>query len=98
MNIKYDNMLQLFNVACPHCGDCGDLHQTNVEVWFREEDATNGIYAKVSSESVVYDNDMNNNPSSRRDGVRIKFMCYLCSNESHLDIVQHKGMTNITSK
>jgi len=38
---------------------------------------------------------MADNPSSRRDGVRVVLRCELCDRTSFIEIVQHKGQTLI---
>jgi hypothetical protein len=43
---------------------------------------------------LLVDEDMSNNPSSRRQGLKINFICECCEAKVHtLNIVQHKGST-----
>lgn len=82
-------------LLCPSCkGDY--LHQFSAEVYFVDsEDSERGNAFEISK-SCVRSVPMNNNPSARRDGIRIIFHCETCSASPSLTIVQHKGQT-ITS-
>jgi hypothetical protein len=70
-------------LKCPHCGDTY-LHQENVTIYHRAEDARytvvmaqNGhdmVVTKFPSEEVM-------NPSSRRHGIVIEFWCEYCNME-----------------
>ena len=91
-------------LACPLCENTY-LHQGPVEIYERGEDAEvvcqykidrgrgYGVYHLPSKES--------NNPSSRRQGLRLYFMCELCSQNPEkeydipLVIYQHKGKTYV---
>lgn len=80
-------------LRCPGCGT-GWLHQRRVEVFARGRgDAGEGIHATIEyGEGVTIDRSMEDNPSRRRDGVRITFDCEQCVGETFtLEIVQHKG-------
>jgi hypothetical protein len=91
-------------LKCPLCG-MEFLHQTAVEVFQRGEDEVLGTHVVVSQhEAVVIDRKMVNNPSSRRQGLRIRFECESCHmadptdhdlNAIFLCIVQHKGWTQV---
>jgi len=83
------------HMHCPTCGhDC--THQTRVEVYHRQGDASDapGQRVIVDGVTVHVDRDMTNNPSYRRDGIRIYFQCELEDHpEFSVTIVQHKGRT-----
>ena len=81
---------------CPVCGEDGHMHQRTVEVFQRAEDASIGLHVQVLTETVFVGSEMDGNPSSRRQGLRIKFECESCPDKPHfLTIVQHKGSTLI---
>jgi len=89
-------------LKCPKCGyDC--LHQALVEIYQRDgEDAPNGFAVSIDYSSMKLKTSQENNPSARRDGIRIYFICEECSAISEqnyklmpLTIVQHKGNTFI---
>jgi DNA-directed RNA polymerase subunit M/transcription elongation factor TFIIS len=80
-----------------NCSLCGgeNVHQQDVEVFIREEDANKGLHVSITSEpqSFKVDENMNDNPSPRRQGLKIKFWCEQCGTSSYLYILQHKGET-----
>ena len=88
-------------LLCPRCR-YDYLHQGRVEVYQRtEEDGASGIAAIIAG--AVSDGVMDNNPSHRRDGVRIWFFCEECcqgddgewQEDLAMTIVQHKGRTYV---
>ncbi len=80
-------------LLCPACGSAY-LHHYKVEVFRRDkEDADKGVHAVVWGSSVIVGNSMKDNPSSRRDGLRILFSCEGCPSISEMTLVQHKGST-----
>jgi len=94
-------------ISCPVCGG-GQLHQGKVEVWDRKQDDVEGIHVVIPHPSgqVVLDGEVDaGNPSPRRQGLAIDFMCERChykpfANPSRkvrdpftLYIFQHKGTT-----
>lgn len=81
-------------LACPLC-DCDYTHHGVVEVFHRpQEDAryqqitTDGRRAVFSSGAAT-----SPCPSSRRDGLRLRFWCEGCHGAFSLEISQHKGQT-----
>lgn len=80
------------DLECPRCGG-NYMHQGNVEVFMRKEDAETGNHALVEADRVTVDRVMAGNPSSRRQGVTIEFQCEDCEEPLGLAIVQHKGQT-----
>jgi hypothetical protein len=81
-------------LICPSCGNGsgGSLHQTEVTAYFRREDAVKGATVRVNDKLNAYTGtDQTGNPSERRDGVSITFMCECCNAHPVLNIVQHKG-------
>lgn len=88
-NFNYDDALK-----CYHCG--GDnLHQRDVSVFFRREDADVGLVVDVSPDEVhvAHQGDQAANPSDRRDGITIRMDCEFCDKYSFYHIIQHKGFT-----
>lgn len=92
------------STPCPNCGS-PTLHQETVEVFFRQEDADDGIAVAVQGKAVwSHDPDLipvavstsqAGNPSPRRDGVAIRFWCEACPATPVLNIIQHKGDTMV---
>jgi hypothetical protein len=74
---------------------CNNLHQTSVEIFDRQEDQKTGLHVVARrGKQLLVDEDMSNNPSSRRQGLKINFICECCEAKVHtLNIVQHKGST-----
>jgi len=81
-------------VKC-QCG-CECLHQYKVEVFERKEDDDTGLHISVKDQKVFIDNNINNNPSGRRQGVKIYFRCEWCTKKTVLSLAQHKGATYIS--
>jgi hypothetical protein len=84
-------------LTCPACGS-NNLHHDRVLVFSRDEDAEATTVTEVTSERTVIATTPSraaNNPSSRRDGLAIKFWCENCSAKPELTIAQHKGETQI---
>ena len=80
-------------LLCPSCGDFY-LHQHSVSVFDREEDSDTGRRTVVNGSSVLVDEEMKDNPSRRRQGLSIDFLCeFGCT--ATLAIFQHKGCTEI---
>lgn len=74
---------------------CENLHQESVEIFDRSEDCDTGlhVWAKLG-EPILVDENMSGNPSTRREGLKIKFSCECCEGRVHtLNITQHKGET-----
>jgi hypothetical protein len=87
---------------CPRCRS-PNLHHSSVTSFNRKEDeefvtVTTMASSKIVSEEVA--NDESSNPSSRRDGLAIRFWCEGCGGQDDGDIIeltlaQHKGFTEI---
>lgn len=93
MKIPNDFMASV-PLECPNCG--GDyLHQGEVNVYFRAEDAATGNHACVNPDSTTVDTNVIGNPSTRRHGLTIEFECENCTASLSLAIIQHKGQTFI---
>ena len=94
--MKTEKMCNEKSLICPSCKN-GWLHQRAVRVFFRAEDAKDGVSALVdaSGVSATYWANQEANPSLRRDGVAIQFDCETCDAVSVMQIVQHKGNTHI---
>ena len=81
-------------LLCPHCG--GDyLRHQQIDVFNRaREDSADGLAITIRGCAEQTSTDaQEGNPSHRRDGMRIMFLCEGCDQMSHLTIVQHKGQT-----
>jgi len=80
-------------LACPAC-EAELLHQGRVEVFVRQcEDAETGLYVAVDGLHAQIATTLEDNPSLRRQGLRIFFLCENCCAVPALTIVQHKGQT-----
>jgi hypothetical protein len=86
-------------LVCPGCG-CSNLHHDQVDVYARDaEDSPTGYHATVTAGAGLrLLNNMTDNPSSRRDGLRVLFWCEQCPALSELTIVQHKGTTYLAMR
>ena len=90
-------------LLCAHCG--GEyLRHTATRNYVRDsEDSTMGArVVTTSNDSHIARNvrvgEEEGNPSGRRDGVAIEFVCEWCPGLSELTIAQHKGMTLIATR
>ena len=81
-------------LLCPHCEN-NYLHHIAIDIFDREEDSEQGLHIQQSPGKFSVDTKLNGNPSSRRDGLLVKFVCESCHKESNLFIAQHKGNTQI---
>jgi coenzyme F420-reducing hydrogenase gamma subunit len=79
-------------LLCPACRDTY-LHHDKIEIFERKEDATQGLHVTTTGKNVKVDTSMEGCPSSRRDGITIRFWCENCHEISMLTLVQHKGQT-----
>ena len=89
-----DSILQ-----CPHCNG-EHLHHIRTEVYCRaDEDANYGTMLIADECSrwnhVKFESSFSNNPSTRRNGIRILFYCETCPERPILNIIQHKGSSYI---
>lgn len=78
------------SVKCPKC-DGDYLHHNRVEIFNRHEDATTGLHVTVDQTQYSVDENIAENPSSRRHGLHIQFECEECGEVSKLVLYQHKG-------
>ncbi len=91
--MQFQKLFDSMPLQCPHCG-FDYLHQKAIEYFSRKEDAEKGLHVSVTSlDTVIIDDRLVGNPSSRRDGIKISFTCEGCSAPCSLAIVQHKGQT-----
>ena len=79
---------------CPEC-ESSYLHHTEVTVFSRPIEDGPVTATRVHSNASVHvlPGHWKGNPSSRRDGVAIRFYCENCDLEAQLTIAQHKGET-----
>lgn len=90
------------NLLCPNCNE-DYIHQIKTEIFERGEDWKDGLHISIESYDNIIDlnkqglaiveTSLKNNPSPRRQGLRIYFLCELCGEISKLNIYQHKGVT-----
>ena len=81
-------------LTCPCCKDEeSNLHHSRIEIFNRQEDAIFGNRTIIDGSITMVDNNIDGNPSPRRDGISIVFWCEQCCEQSILDIIQHKGMS-----
>jgi hypothetical protein len=78
---------------CPCCG--GDyLHQLEVIVYERSEDEPTVIETHATrGRTTRRRTDGTDNPSPRRQGLRVLYLCELCETKSVHTSLQHKGQT-----
>jgi hypothetical protein len=83
-------------LCCPACGG-ENLHQEDVEVFNRRvEDAPSCVVVVDHKLGIALDGDPARNPSSRRQGLLVTFLCETCGDLGRrhtLEIAQHKGNT-----
>jgi len=92
--IKFDHSWVGESVlVCPLCSG-QYLHHDTIEIFERDEDDEKGMHTIVSREHAdVRHDSLVGNPSARRHGLIIKFICEGCSGTPILAISQHKGQT-----
>jgi hypothetical protein len=81
-----------------HCPTCNEqcLHHGNVEVFSRLPDDLETLVTVVDGDGArvsIVSSDKCLNPSRRRHGLRIHFICEHCHGGKVLEIAQHKGST-----
>lgn len=83
-------------LLCPACDEQW-THHDRVEIFERKEDAETGVHVCVTADSdkAVVDENLDGNPSSRRNGLCVRFWCETCGAISLLSIAQHKGTTYV---
>ncbi len=85
--------LNRHTLLCPLCGG-NYLHHKVIETFERCEDAEEGMHTTITRDRVdVKYEPLVDNPSPRRDGLKIEFYCEFCGNQLTLVILQHKGET-----
>lgn len=109
INLKKDHRIiyQQTALECPKCG-CGEMHHYKIEVFNRPEDSTGDHITIFNQYSFAWqfmesyspyqlsiDDDLKNNPSSRRSGVLITLICEQCGEHLHFGIGQHQGSTMV---
>ena len=89
----------MYTLICPICkGDY--LHHRDVTVFNRHEDSSLVYETEIGERTSVkcVKSDTSRNPSSRRDGIAISFICEECPSKLEMTIAQHKGQTHIEWK
>ena len=80
-------------LLCPVCGE-EYLHQGKIEVFERSEDDVFGTHTMVNGPCTnVCHDSLEGNPSARRQGLIIHFLCEGCGHIYVMEIYQHKGLT-----
>ena len=101
---KLENQISVDDNLAVKCNNCGGfcLHHFRTEVYNRDSEdecfGTMSITDDAPPECVKdmkFETSFSNNPSPRRNGIRIYFYCEWCPKVSVLDIIQHKGSTYI---
>jgi hypothetical protein len=93
-------------IACPNCGGINLHHSLVTAFWREKEDSDHGLCVQSGrpeetpksleiETSVETTTTMVGNPSSRRDGVEIRFWCENCNALPRLQLTQHKGTTEL---
>ena len=92
---KLSDMVSSFGERTLHCPACDDfyLHQGRVDIFNREEDASDGTHVTVTGDDVQTNRNLSGNPSSRRHGLTIHFTCENCPADIQMHVYQHKGNT-----
>ena len=87
-------------IRCAGCGFEYGTHHYRTEIFNRaQEDHETGTHITVQNHTVEQDDDVEtNNPSSRRDGIRILMWCECCPAVTVIEISQHKGMTHLSTR
>ena len=83
------------SLRCPHCGG-SNLHHEWIEIF--DQSACCGATYRVSVDSGgvgvrIGPDTWKDNPSARRNGLKIFFSCETCPEKPVLSIAQHKGDT-----
>lgn len=82
-------------LLCPRCGE-STLHHGSMTVYSRPEDGARTTEVTISGKRIrgaTTPSAGSRNPSSRRDGLAIRFECECCGGGMELTIAQHKGAT-----
>ena len=88
------------DLICPRCGG-SYLHHIGADFYERGEDQPQEVVISVihgQTTTKIESAASTSNPSSRRNGMAIRFACEFCSDEHgllELTIAQHKGMSEI---
>jgi hypothetical protein len=93
-------LVEQYTLACPSCGgDNNWLHHERVTVFCRGHEDNDSAHVTsvdmTEATSMSRTSDNTDNPSGRRDGLRIEFSCETCDIRPKLVIFQHKGNTYI---
>jgi hypothetical protein len=93
---EFEILVKEGTLVCPNCG-FDYLHHEQVQIFNRQkEDSVTGIYLGIMGTNVAIDTTAEReNPSLRRNGLRITFWCEGCDKKPVLVLAQHKGQTFI---
>ena len=91
--IRFDGCADEDWLCCPACGFFGGLHHDTVTIFERSQEDAPSQALEIDNIWKMRRGEGDNNPSSRRDGVAIRFWCESCPTISELTIAQHKGTT-----
>lgn len=96
MKNKFVTIQDMDTLTCPQCA-FDHMRHTELQDFRRDEDADR-VRMTVVDDKVVstfeINNDISGNPSTRRHGLAIKFVCE-DGHEQYLTIAQHKGQTRM---
>jgi predicted GIY-YIG superfamily endonuclease len=78
----FSDQWNFMGLECPVCQN-DFLHQQDIEIFVRGEDQSEGLHVLVdfTNDKVFADKSMRNNPSSRRQGLRVYLQCESCHND-----------------
>jgi hypothetical protein len=82
-------------LVCPACGG-PHPHQGNVRLYDRSEDGEETVVTTVGNGHSTVDrvaSSQTRNPSERRHGLAVAFVCENCTAVLELTLAQHKGVT-----
>lgn len=82
------------DLLCPACGSEYITHDA-VHIFNRKEDSKYGQHVTIYNGDIHQDSFMEDCPSPRRGGVRLKFSCEMCNEGFYLVLSQHQGTTQI---
>lgn len=98
VNLENNGETYGVTLGCPYCKDPIGLHHREVHVYFRKNDRDKtgcAVSVKDGCGLVKYETQgsMKENPSTKRDGIAIRFWCESGCPDSQLNIMQHQGET-----
>lgn len=81
-----------YDLNCPNCNGAY-IHHYKIEIFSRKEDAKTGLHICTEYDQISIDQNLIDNPSPRRHGLKIYFNCEECKVQSRLALFQNKRNT-----